>query len=145
MIPCKQCRHYRLTAWSWLIGGFSGEFATCASPQEFIRDAFAVISRKHDIACGPRARFFEPLPLGRSHGVDWDRARETAETLAEMRAFESKHDQPCDISMFNGKPFLATTIRFRLDETPRSWRARFTVAEYLAALTTDYCRADAAE
>jgi hypothetical protein len=142
MIECKQCRHYRLTAWSWLIGGFSGyEFATCASPQAFIRDAFAVISRKHDIACGPDARFFAPRPLGRSHGVDWDRAGRTASMIGAMRRVAAKIPG-CEIDFDHRGGHLSSAVHITFPPIPRT---RFTVAEYLAALTTDYCATRAAE
>jgi hypothetical protein len=139
---CKKCRHYRpsdLPLW------LAHTFARCSNQKAFMRGAFVSIERKYDLWCGPSARFFEPLPLGRLHGIDWDRAAKIAETLSEMREFEATHDQPCHIGVVDGTPSLATSIVVDISNMRLTPRARFTVAEYLAALTTDYCRAQAAE
>lgn len=128
MKSCKDCRHYRPST----MRGFQHRLARCVSPRAFISAAFASVERKYNIACGPDAAHFEPLPLGRSHGVDWDRAAKKAETFAEMRAFCAKtpgarfyfHDWTPVIGM----TYVATIAP----------RARYTTAEYIAALTTDY-------
>lgn len=127
MRECKDCRHYRngfLRRWP---ADHEGEYAACVHPiaGEF---EFAEIAREDDeFLCGEDARYFEPITLGRSHGVDWGLARERA----ECQAWDREIANVC-------------RLMAQLDEEKKAreraivTRTHFTIAEYLAALTTDY-------
>jgi hypothetical protein len=135
---CKKCRHYRpsdLPLW------LAHTFARCSNQKAFMRGAFVSIERKYDLWCGPSARFFEPLPLGRLHGIDWDRAGRTASMIGAMRRVAAKIPG-CEIDFDHRGGHLSSAVHITFPPIPRT---RFTVAEYLAALTTDYCATRAAE
>jgi hypothetical protein len=149
MRECKDCRHYRL-------------FARCAAPRargsEWTR---CYIHRMFDSCCetdcGSEGRFFEPLPLDRSHGVDWDRVYQlvTSETFEFLGRSDELGLFVCRRRTWQTDSFVCSSdgVSWRGDAT--MWagvrsaaadpRPRFTVAEYLAALTTDYCATRAAE
>lgn len=135
MNECKDCRHYRPDT---VLLFHRHKFARCVATRY---SYYARIDRKYapPVSCGPDAAYFEPIPLGKSHGVDWDRAAKTAATLAEMREFCAKMPG-AKVAFSNWRPFML--MEWRVTIAPR---ARFTIAEYLAALTTDYCAQDAAE
>jgi hypothetical protein len=138
MIDCKDCRHY-LVATDHSGARWQHYFARCASPR--MRMMYADICRDLPGACGPDAHFFEPLPLGRSHGVDWDRAGRTASMIGAMRRVAAKIPG-CEIDFDHRGGHLSSAVHITFPPIPRT---RFTVAEYLAALTTDYCATRAAE
>jgi hypothetical protein len=165
MIDCKDCRHY-LVATDHSGARWQHYFARCASPR--MRMMYADICRDLPGACGPDAHFFEPLPLGRSHGVDWDRARKIAAATNALKAIVSSEKMTiADIldALVSHSPVRGGVYRDSLriyadgvevDEAQnfapsfspyasKTEIGRFTAAEYLEALTTDYCRADAAE
>jgi hypothetical protein len=130
MRECKDCRH--CLAFPLLT---NNAFARCVAPEtrgSLWSDCFThrIFDACEETDCGSEGRFFEPLPLGRSHGIDWDRARKRVDARWLLDEIERLVKEACKASS---------------DELLSNPRPRFTIAEYLAALTTDYCAARAAE
>jgi hypothetical protein len=166
MKSCNDCRHYRP---DWSMPLHCHEFAKCDRHRPRFA-SFVSIERKHEppVGCGESAHFFEPLPLGRSHGVDWERARKIAAAIEALKAIVSSEKKTiADLLevVVSSSPVLRGAYRkshriyadgVEVDEAQnlappispyarKTEIGRFTAAEYLAALTTDYCATRAAE
>ena len=74
---------------------------------------------------------------GFSHGIDWGAFERKWDAITDMRKFIGSNGSG-EIVFERGQPILLVRLPVSITFPPARCRSRYTIGEYLDALTTDY-------